>query len=688
MTVLALTAGLPGILGVLLHRLLDGLLVGHLGCAHVGLHLVLPEQTVHDDLQVELAHAGDDGLAGLLVGVGLEGGVLLGQLHEGHAHLFLAGLGLGLDGHPDDGLGELHGLQNDGGLVVAQGVAGGGVLQTHHGGDVAGVDGLNVLPVVGVHLQNPADALSLPLGGVEHGGAGVQHAGVHADEGQTAHIGVGGNLKGQGGEGGLVVGGTLVLVAGVGVHALDGGDVQGGGHVVHDGVQELLDPLVPVGGAAGHGDQQVLNGALAQGGPDHVRGDGLILQGQHHELLVQVGAGVDELGPVLLGQVHHVLGDLLHPHVLALGVVIDVGLHFHQVNDALEGLLAADGQLDGHRVALEAVMNHVQNVVEVRAHDVHLVDVDHAGDLIVVGLAPHCLRLGLHAALGAHDGDRTVQHPQGTLHLHGEVHVARGVNDVDPGLGELAGGAGPVAGGGGGGDGDAPLLFLGHPVHGGGAVMGLTDLIVDAGVIQDSLGGGGFSGVDVGHDADVSGVFQSNFTCHSSFSSRLPAEVCECLVGLGHLMDLFPLLHGAAKVVGGVHQLCGQTLLHGPFAALAGIGGQPAQAEGLAALRAHFHGHLIGGAAHTAGLDLQGRHDVLHGGGEDLQGILAGLLLDNVKGAVNHFLCHAFLAVEHNAVDQLSYQYGTVHRIGQHFPLGYVSSSGHFASLLHKKMIS
>ena len=153
-------------------------------------------------------------------------------------------------------------------------------------------------------------------------------------------------------------------------------------------------------------------------------------------------------------------------------------------------------------------------------------------------------------------------------------------------------------------------------------------------------------------------------------------------------MDLFPLLHGAAKVVGGVHQLCGQTLLHGPFAALAGIGGQPAQAEGLAALRAHFHGHLIGGAAHTAGLDLQGRHDVLHGGGEDLQGILAGLLLDNVKGAVNHFLCHAFLAVEHNAVDQLSYQYGTVHRIGQHFPLGYVSSSGHFASLLHKKMIS
>ena len=44
-----------------------------------------------------------------------------------------------------------------------------------------------------------------------------------------------------------------------------------------------------------------------------------------------------------------------------------------------------------------------------------------------------------------------------------------GVDDVDAV-------ALPEAGGGGGGDGDAALLLLRHPVHGGGAVMGLTDL--------------------------------------------------------------------------------------------------------------------------------------------------------------------------------------------------------------------
>ena len=159
MAVLALTAGLAGILGILIHSLLDGLLVGDLRCAHVGLHLELAEQTVHDDLQMQLAHAGDDGLAGLLVGPGLEGGVLLGQLHQGNAHLLLTGLGLGLDGHADHGLGELHGLQNDGMLLIAQGVAGGGVLQTHGGLDIAGVDLLDILPVVGVHLQDTADTL-------------------------------------------------------------------------------------------------------------------------------------------------------------------------------------------------------------------------------------------------------------------------------------------------------------------------------------------------------------------------------------------------------------------------------------------------------------------------------------------------------------------------------------------------
>ena len=155
--------------------------------------------------------------------------------------------------------------------------------------------------------------------------------------------------------------------------------------------------------------------------------------------------------------------------------------------------------------------------------------------------------------------------------------------------------------------------------------MGLTDLVVNAGVEKDALGGRGLTGIDVSHDADITGILQRDFSSHMPFSP-LPAVVGEGLVGLGHLVGILALLHSGTQVIGGVHDLASQTLLHGLLAAGAGVIGQPAQTQGLTALGTNLDGHLIGGAADTAGLDLQGRHDVLHGGGEDLQGIRAGLL--------------------------------------------------------------
>ena len=327
-------------------------------------------------------------------------------------------------------------------------------------------------------------------------------------------------------------------------------------------------------------------------------------------------------------------------------------------------------------------MDHVQNVVEVRAHDIHLVDVDHAGDLVVIGLTPHSLRLGLNAALGAENGHRAVQNAQGALDLNGEVDVARGVDDVQAGLRELILAALPVAGGGSGGDGDTTLLFLSHPVHRGGTVVGLADLVVDAGVVQNTLGSRGLASVDMGHDADISGVFQRDFSCHNSLVPPLPAEVGECLVGFGHLVGIFAFLHGAAAVVGSIHDLASQALGHGALTTGAGIGRQPTQTEGLTTGGTDLHRHLIGGTADAAGLGLQAGHDILHGLVENIERLVAGLVLDHVERAVDDLLGDALLAVEHHAVDELGHQDAVVHRIGQNFSLGNITSSGHFASLL------
>src|SRR5699024_420936 len=115
----------------------------------------------------------------------------------------------------------------------------------------------------------------------------------------------------------------------------------------------------------------------------------------------------------------------------------------------------------------------------------------------------------------------TVQNTQRTFYLNGEVHVAGGVDDVDPmpvllGLGGIAQQfrVAPVAGGRSRSDGNTTLLLLRHPVHGSRAIVRFTDLVVNTSVIQDTLGGGGLAGVDVRHNADVSGHFQRNVSWH------------------------------------------------------------------------------------------------------------------------------------------------------------------------------
>src|SRR5690606_33320867 len=94
---------LPGATGLLLVRVLDllglaadRLAVRDLRLADVRLDLELATHAVDEDVEVELAHAADDGLAGLLVKLDAEGRVLLGELLDRRRELLLVGLRLRL----------------------------------------------------------------------------------------------------------------------------------------------------------------------------------------------------------------------------------------------------------------------------------------------------------------------------------------------------------------------------------------------------------------------------------------------------------------------------------------------------------------------------------------------------------------------------------------------------------------
>ena len=96
--------------------------------------------------------------------------------------------------------------------------------------------------------------------------------------------------------------------------------------------------------------------------------------------------------------------------------------------------LGADGQLDRHGVGAQHLDDRLVRHVEIGAHAVHLVDVGDARHVVLVGLAPDGLGLGLDALHAVEADDRAVEHAQRALDLGREVHVAGRVDDVDRGL--------------------------------------------------------------------------------------------------------------------------------------------------------------------------------------------------------------------------------------------------------------
>ena len=133
---------------------------------------------------------------------------------------------------------------------------------------------------------------------------------------------------------------------------------------------------------------------------------------------------------VLLCKLFHISGDVFLAHVLAELVVEDIGLHLDEIDHAAEGIFASDGQLDGNGVTLESLVHHLQDIEEIGTHHVHLVHVNKARDMVLVGLSPYSLGLRLDAALCTKDGHGAVKHAERTLDLYSEVDVARRVDEV------------------------------------------------------------------------------------------------------------------------------------------------------------------------------------------------------------------------------------------------------------------
>ncbi len=208
-----------------------------------------------------------------------------------------------------------------------------------------------------------------------------------------------------------------------------------------------------------------------------------------------------------LGCGKHIGGDFRFMILFAVLGVVNFRVHFDKVYYTFKCIFLADGKLYGNRVGVKPFAHHVYGALEISAVDVHFIDVRNAGNGILVRLTPNGFGLGFYAALRAEGCDGAVKDAQRTLYLDGEVNVSRGVDNVYPALVRFGFAAScPMARGSRGRYGNAALLLLNHPVHSSRTVVRFAYFMVDAGIVQDTLGSGCFTCVDMSHYTYISGM--------------------------------------------------------------------------------------------------------------------------------------------------------------------------------------
>ena len=480
----------------------DGFFVVHLRLALVTFHLELALQTVDDDVEVKFTHTGDDCLTALFVSLDGEGRVFFSQLGETLRKFVEVFLSFGFYGDTDNGIGEVHGLEYDGCIFVAKRVTGVNVFETYACTDVTGADDFNGVLVVGVHLEQTGNTFLLARAYVVDIRTGFHFTGIHAEESQTTNIGVGSNLEREGCGLFVFAGLAVLFFAGIGVGTNDGGSVKRGGQEHADIVKQGLNALVLEGRTASHGNDVKCEGSLTNGSNDFFFGETVrILKVFFHEGFVLLSSEFNHFATPFFALVFEFGGNLFHVVFSAHSLIVpEDGFHADEVHDALELLFSTDGHGDDTGSCTEDVFHLTNYFKEVCAGAVHLVDVTDTRHIVFVCLTPNGLRLRFHTTdctVGSHG---TVKHTKRTFHLSGEVHVSRSINQIELILISVPS---PVGGSCSGGDGDTAFLFLRHPVHGCATVVHFTNFVSFTGVEEDTFGSGGFTGIDVRHDTDV-----------------------------------------------------------------------------------------------------------------------------------------------------------------------------------------
>ena len=351
--VLPFTAGLADKLAFhLFDRFADRLAIGHLRTPDIRLNAKLSLHAVDDNLQMQLAHPGNDRLAGLLVSMQTKRRIFRRQPLQGDTHFLLIGFGFRFNRQRNHRLRELHPFEGNHRIRGAQRVAGSDILQADAGGNIPGVQFVHLMAIVGLHQHDASDAFFLAFHRIPHRIAFFQRPGIDADKGQLSDIGVGHQLEGQRRERFVVVRVTFSGLPFL-IHALNRRDIQRRWHQLNHRIEHPLHAFVFKRAAAQHRLDFALHRTLAQSGNDfrlaQLAGFEILI----HQFVVGFRRRRDHFLPPQPGGFHEIVRHrrIAEGHPLG-GVVPQNGAHFDEIHHPGKVLFGANRDHNRYRIGL------------------------------------------------------------------------------------------------------------------------------------------------------------------------------------------------------------------------------------------------------------------------------------------------------------------------------------------------
>jgi len=198
---LTLAAGLFLVPVGLLDGFFDGFAIGDLGFFQDHFDAELALEFFDSDLDMHLAHPGQDHLLGFLVPLHLQSRVLLHQPLERTVDLVFIPFALGFQGERNHRLQRNRALVKDRLGTITERVTGLGLLELGYGADIAGLGNVHGLLLLAFHFENGGNPLGSFLVRVVDDGVRLQGSRVNSEQSQLAGIGIADGLENHGREG-------------------------------------------------------------------------------------------------------------------------------------------------------------------------------------------------------------------------------------------------------------------------------------------------------------------------------------------------------------------------------------------------------------------------------------------------------------------------------------------------------